>query len=848
MKIGGNLKGYNFLEIEQKWQRYWDTEKTFVVTEDPSFPPEKRKYILDMFPYPSAAGLHVGHPEGYTATDIYCRYLRMRGYNVLHPMGFDSFGLPAENYAIQTGTHPSVSTTKNIDRFRKQIKRLGLSYDWSREVSTHQPSYYKWTQWIFLQLYKQGLAYQEDIPVWFCQELGTVLANEEVLITKNGPRSERGNHPVVRKKLRQWMLRITAYAERLLSDLDTLDWPESIKSMQRNWIGKSHGTEVVFALTTKRPDEAYNKENSICVFTTRVDTIFGASYLVLAPEHPLVSTITKESQTKEVTEYQKRASLKSDLERGDLSKQKTGVFTGSYATNPLTNTDVPIWISDYVMLGYGTGAIMAVPSHDTRDLAFARTYKLPLCKVVEPYDTPEASTHASASSSTDFSVNSGTDPSANPSQEDTIFTGDGKLINSGQFTGLSSAEARKKITQWLSDKAIGTHKVQYKLRDWIFSRQRYWGEPIPLYFLQDGSIVPLQESDLPLTLPQVDSYRPAGTGESPLAAIDSWKTIALSNNEHAHRETNTMPQWAGSCWYYLRYTDPHNADLLADQKNIAYWLPVDLYVGGAEHAVLHLLYARFWHKVLYDLKIVPTSEPFLKLINQGMILGEDGNKMSKSLGNVVNPDELLTTYGADAFRMYEMFMGPLNQEKPWSTQGLKGLYRFLNKVWSLTEYAFSTEPCPTEVTKATHKTLYKVTHDIESFSYNTAIAHLMSLVTLLLKQTVRFREEWELFILMLSPFAPHIAEELWSLAGHTQSLAYHPWPQWKESYLKDDDKEIVFQVNGKVRSKARLASDLPESELEAHALADKRIKTFIADKAIKKIIVVKNKLVNIVAS
>ena len=811
---------YPFPDIEKKWQDYWETHEVFKATEDPSYPPEKRRYVLDMFPYPSAAGLHVGHPEGYTATDIYCRYLRMKGYNVLHPMGFDSFGLPAEQYAIKTGTPPRATTEENIDRMRGQIKALGLSYDWSREVSTHKADYYRWTQWIFLQLYKQGLAYMAEVPVWYCEALGTVLANEEVLLTDEGPRSERGNHPVERRPLRQWMLKITAYADRLLDDLEELDWPESIKAMQRNWIGRSQGANVVFPVAEEsRPADAKPGEPVIEVFTTRPDTLFGATYMVLAPEHPLVDRITSEERRDEVEAYVEKSRLKSDLERTDLAKEKTGAFTGAYAINPVNNERIPVWISDYILLSYGTGAIMAVPAHDQRDFEFAETFGLPIIPVVE---TPEEH-----------------DPTV-------AFTGDGVAINSGQFDGLTTPEFKRAIVEWLEKEGRGTRAVNYKLRDWIFSRQRYWGEPIPVVHCGD-EIVPLTEEDLPLTLPEVESYQPSGTGESPLAKVEDWvSTGCPTDGSPAKRETNTMPQWAGSCWYFLRFLDARNSEAFASRKAIEYWMPVDLYVGGAEHAVLHLLYARFWHKVLYDIGAVNTKEPFLRLVNQGMILGPDGQRMSKSRGNVINPDDVIAEYGADTLRLYEMFMGPLPQEKPWSVQGIMGVHRFLDRVWRLSDRQIADEDAPEALERLLHKTIKKVEEDTENLEFNTAISQMMVFLNEAFKEEKLYRSNWERFLLVIGPYAPHLAEELWERIGNSPSISKVAWPSWNPEMVKDEEVEIVIQINGKVRSKMMLPADLSRDELEKRAMAQDKVREYIDGKEIRRVIVVPNRLVNIV--
>jgi leucyl-tRNA synthetase len=807
---------YAHRDVERKWQAWWERNKTFKVVEDPSIPREKRRYVLDMFPYPSAAGLHVGHPEGYTATDIYCRYLRASGYHVLHPMGFDSFGLPAEQYAIQTGTHPRASTEANVERFRVQIRSLGFSYDWDREVSTHHADYYKWTQWIFLKLWEKGLAYEAEVPVWYCEGLGTVLANEEVVQTPEGLRSERGNFPVVRKPLRQWMLKITAYADRLLDGLEKLDWPESIKTMQRNWIGRSEGANVRFALE--------QGGGEIEVFTTRPDTLFGATYMVLAPEHALVERITSAAQQKAVRAYVEQARNKSDLERTDLAKEKTGVFTGGYAVNPVNNAKIPVWIADYVLISYGTGAIMAVPAHDERDFAFARAFDLPIIEVVGP--------------------SRGAGPSSELKE---ATTGDGFAINSGQFDGLATAEFKKKITAWLEEKGIGRRAVNYKLRDWVFSRQRYWGEPIPLVHAADGRTVAVPYSELPLTLPEVESYRPTGTGDSPLAAIDSWLDVKV-DGKPGRRETNTMPQWAGSCWYFLRYLDPHNDHELASRDRIDYWMPVDLYVGGAEHAVLHLLYARFWHKVLFDIGVVNTDEPFARLVNQGMILGEGGVKMSKSLGNVINPDEIVAEYGADAMRLYEMFMGPLEASKPWSTRGIIGVRRFIDRIWRTAERELTDAEPGREHLKVLHQTIRKVGEDTSRLEFNTSISQMMIFVNEIYaaEDAPLPRRLWEPFVQILAPYAPHLAEELWERLGRSPSVSRVPWPAFDAELAREQTLTVVVQVNGKVRDRIEAAPGTPGPELEKRALALERVRQYTDGHQVAKVIVVPDKLVNVV--
>ena len=811
---------YPFESIEKKWQQRWEEGKTFRATEDSSFPKNKRRYVLDMFPYPSGAGLHVGHPEGYTATDIYCRFLRMNGYNVLHPMGFDAFGLPAENYAIQTGTHPEVTTMANVERFRKQIKALGFSYDWDREVSTCTPDYYKWTQWIFLQLFNKGLAYESEMPINWCPSCKTGLANEEV---KDGE-CDRCHTKVTRKRIRQWVLKITAYADRLLESLDKVDWPEPIKLMQRNWIGRSEGASVHFSLP--------GHKETLEVYTTRPDTLFGATYMVLSPEHSLVPALTTKECKAAVEAYVQEAARKSDLERTDLAKDKTGVFTGSYALNPVTGKEIPIWISDYVLISYGTGAIMGVPAHDERDWDFAKAFGLPIIQVVAakgetgPFDRePEACTAA-----------------------------DGFAVNSGQFDGLPTPEAIKQITAWLEEKGIGKKAVNYKLRDWLFSRQRYWGEPIPVVHCKECGIVPLDEKDLPLLLPQVSSFKPTGTGESPLANIPEWvNTTCPKCGGPAKRETNTMPQWAGSCWYYLRFLDPKNDKAFVDPAIENYWMPVDLYVGGAEHAVLHLLYSRFWHKVLYDIGAVSSDEPFLRLVNQGMILGEDNQKMSKSRGNVINPDDIINNFGADSMRVYEMFMGPLEVSKPWSTAGLVGVSRFLERAWATSEKPIvDTEPSA-ELIKLLHKTIKKVTHDTDTLNFNTAISQMMIFLNDVSKLEKLPRKLWEPFVLLLSPYAPHLGEELWEKLNQSKngsakglSVSKVSWPLYEEALTLDEEKEIVVQVNGKIRDKFVLPAGSAEEVLRENALASPRVQEWIAGKSVAKVIVVKDKLVNIV--
>ena len=806
---------YNHRVIEKKWQKYWDENKTFKTLDDHT---KEKFYALDMFPYPSGAGLHVGHPEGYTATDILSRYKRANGYNVLHPMGWDAFGLPAEQYALDTGNDPRDFTKTNIDTFRRQIKELGFSYDWDREVNTTDPNYYKWTQWIFKKLYEKGLAYVDEVPVNWCPALGTVLSNEEVIDGK----SERGGHPVERRPMRQWVLKITDYAEKLLADLDILDWPESLKAMQRNWIGKSVGAEIDFKI--EGTDKAFT------VFTTRADTVFGVSYCVLAPEHKLVEEIVTEEQRATVEEYLDIVKRKSDLERTDLNKDKTGVFTGAYAINPVNGEKVELWIADYVLASYGTGAVMAVPAHDERDYEFATKFNLPIKAVIE--DNGEVIVP---------------------------FFGDGKHINSDFINGLNNEEAIAKVIEFLEENKVGRSKVTYKLRDWLFSRQRYWGEPIPIIHWEDGTMTTVPDSELPLLLPETDNIKPSGTGESPLANIEEWLNVVdPETGKKGKRETNTMPQWAGSCWYYLRYIDPHNDEMFADPEKLKYWLPVDVYIGGAEHAVLHLLYARFWHKVLYDLGLVPTREPFQKLFNQGMILaeGKDGRpeKMSKSKGNVVNPDDIIVSHGADTLRVYEMFMGPLDASIAWSENGLDGSRRFLDRVYRL----FVDEETGKVNDKVQDKdneelevsynfTVKKVSEDIEILGFNTAISQLMVFVNDCYKAEYIPRKYALGFIQLLAPFAPHLAEEMWEVYGNTESISYVPWPTFDESKLVSDTVEIVVQLMGKVKAKLDVKKDLTPAELEQIVLANEEVKELIEGKQVMKVIVVPGRLVNIVA-
>jgi leucyl-tRNA synthetase len=802
---------FNHKSVETKWQQYWEENKTFKATEDEG---KSNFYALDMFPYPSGAGLHVGHPEGFTATDILSRMKRMQGYNVLHPMGWDAFGLPAEQYALDTGNDPAEFTQKNIDTFRRQIKSLGFSYDWDREVNTTDPGYYKWTQWIFTKLYEKGLAYVDEVAVNWCPALGTVLANEEVIDGK----SERGGHPVERRPMKQWMLKITAYADRLVEDLEDVDWPESIKDMQRNWIGRSEGAEVNFTID--------GHDKSFDVFTTRPDTIFGATYAVLAPEHPFVEKITTDEQRSKVNEYIDKIKSKSDLERTDLAKEKTGVFTGAYAINPANGSKMPIWIADYVLMSYGSGAIMAVPAHDERDYEFAKEFDLPIVEVV-----------------------------AGGNVEKEAYTGDGDHVNSGFLDGLGKEEAIAKAISWLEEKNIGSKKVTYRLRDWLFSRQRYWGEPIPVIHWEDGTTTTVPESELPLVLPKTTEIKPSGTGESPLANISEWVNVEdPETGKKGRRETNTMPQWAGSCWYYIRYIDPHNEEALADAKKMENWLPVDTYIGGAEHAVLHLLYARFWHKFLYDIGVVPTKEPFQKLFNQGMILGENNEKMSKSKGNVVNPDEVVESHGADTLRLYEMFMGPLEASIAWSTNGLDGARRFLDRVWRLlveedgTLSSKVTDAPNSDLDKTYNQTVKKVTEDYEGLRFNTGISQLMVFINDAYKADTLPKSYVEGFIKLLSPIAPHMTEELWSKLGHEGTISYEAWPTFDESKLVDNEVEIVLQVNGKVKAKVMIPRDMNKEDLEKTAMENDEIKSQIEGKTIRKVIAVPGKLVNIVAN
>jgi len=846
------LPRYNPKIVEPKWQEHWLRNKTFNASmesgKDSAGASKPKYYALDMFPYPSANGLHVGHPEGYTATDIVCRYKRALGFNVLHPMGWDAFGLPAEQHAIKTGTHPAETTRENIDNFRRQIRALGFSYDWDREISTTDPAYVKWTQWIFKRLFESyydaeadkarpiselpmpagiegeaaihayrashRLAYISEVPVWWCQELGTVLANEEVVDGK----SERGSYPCVRRPMRQWVLRITAYAERLIGDLEGLDWSDSIKMMQKHWIGKSTGAEVSF--------QVEGLSDPLVVFTTRPDTLFGATYMVVAPEHPVLDAITTADRKAAVEAYRKAAGGKSDLERG-LDKDKTGVATGAFAVNPVNGARIPVWTSDYVMMGYGTGAIMAVPAHDERDYAFAKAFGLPIVEVIKGGDIVKEA-----------------------------YTGDGPLVNSGFLDGLAVEASKAAIIAWLEKKGLGKARVQYKLRDWLFSRQRYWGEPFPLVHTEIG-VEAIPDSELPLTLPDMRDYKPTGTFEPPLAKAREWSEYTFKESgRKGRRELNTMPQWAGSSWYFLRFLDPTNEKEPWSREAERYWMPVDLYIGGAEHAVLHLLYARFWHKVMYDLGYVSTKEPFARLVNQGMILGEDGEKMSKSRGNVVNPEDVIERYGADSMRLYEMFMGPLERMKPWQTAGIEGLWRFLNKVWRATvgddraDVKITDAPPPAHLVRRSHQTIKKITEDIEGLRFNTAISQLMiftgELGEDLEKTGAAYRETSEILVKLLAPFAPHIAEEIWQVLGHSEGISHEPWPRYDQALTVEDQVKVVFQTNGKVRVEHEVAKGASGPELEAMARSHPKFAPYLENSDVVKVIAVPDKLVNFV--
>lgn len=802
---------YNHKVVEKKWHQYWSEHKTFKTGTDPN---KKNYYALDMFPFPSAKGLHVGHPEGYTATDILARMKRAQGYNVLHPMGWDAFGLPTEQYAIKTGRDPMDVTKENIANFKNQLTQLGFSYDWDREVNTSDPAYYKWTQWVFEQMYKMGLAYEAEVPVNWSPDLGTVVANEEVIDGK----TERGGFPVYRRNMRQWMLKMTAYADRLLEDLDDLDWPEPIKEMQRNWIGRSYGAQITF--------QVENTNLTFDVFTTRPDTLFGVSYTVLAPENELVKKITTEEHQADVEAYIKKIESKSDLERTDLNKDKTGVFTGAYAINPINGDRVPIWISDYVLASYGTGAVMAVPAHDDRDYAFASKFSLPIKEVIKGGDVHQAA-----------------------------FVGDGEHVASGFINGLHNEEAKNKIIEWLEEHKLGKRTVNYKLRDWDFSRQRYWGEPIPIIHWEDGETTLVPEDQLPLILPHATNIKPSGTPESPLANLTDWINVVDENGRKGKRETNTMPNWAGSSWYYLRYIDPHNTEKLGEYELFKKWLPVNMYVGGAEHAVRHLLYARFWHKVLYDLGVVPTKEPFKKLYNQGLIL-KDHEKMSKSRGNVVNPDDIVEEYGADSLRTYEMFMGPLDASIDWDDNGPASIKKFLDRVWRLMVNDLDVKAVVSDkiveendgqLDKVYNQTVKKVTEDFEALHFNTAISQMMVFVNEAQKATSIPRAYAEGFVQLLAPVAPHMMEEIWQILGHDESISYVKWPSYDESKLIESVVEVMIQINGKLRGKIKVKVDTAKEELEKQALADQHVQKFLADKEIRKIIIVPNKIINIVA-
>ena len=798
---------YDHLKIEAKWQKYWEENKTFKVEVDPN---KEKLYILDMFPYPSGSGLHVGHPLGYTATDIYSRFKRLQGFNVLHPIGWDAFGLPAEQYAVRTGTHPKVTTQENISNFKRQIKMLGFSYDWDREINTTDQKYYKWTQWIFLQLYNKGLAYEAEVPVNWCPELKAVLANEEVIDGK----SEIGGHPVVRKPMRQWMFKITDYAESLLDGLDSLDWPESVKDLQRNWIGKSKGAKVSFKIESLNTD--------IIVYTTRPDTLFGATYMVLAPEHPLVDKLVEDDKKEIVNSYIQDTQKKSDLDRGELNKDKTGVFLGEYALNPVNNEKIPIWIADYVLMSYGTGAIMAVPGHDQRDFEFAKEFGLPIAEVVEGGNISEE---------------------AYTDNESGVIINSSNQDNSLDLNGKSVPEAIKESIKWLIDNKKGEPSTQYKLRDWLFSRQRYWGEPIPVVHKEDGTIVPLEESELPLILPEVEKYEPADSGQSPLANIEQWV-----NTENGLRETNTMPQWAGSCWYFLRYTDPLNDKNAWDKEKEAYWMPVDLYIGGVEHAVLHLLYSRFWHHVLYDLGLVSTKEPFQKLFNQGMIRGEDGQKMSKSRGNVINPDDVVKEYGADSFRLYEMFMGPLDKSKPWNTKGLQGCSRFLHKVWRLfnDDSKVIEDNCADEKTlKLLHQTIKKITEDLDGLRFNTAVSQLMIFTNHLVSLNTLDPDILHKFLQILNPFAPHLSEELNQELG-LEIITSLEWPNYESNLIIEENVTIAVQFNGKTRGTLKISINTNEKDLINAVYSDLKLTKYFNGMTIIKNINIPNKLINFV--
>ncbi|MDA3852890.1 MAG: leucine--tRNA ligase [Bacteroidales bacterium] len=883
---------YNFTQIERKWQDFWEANKTFKTTKDMSKP---KYYALDMFPYPSGAGLHVGHPEGYTASDIISRYKRMKGYNVLHPMGWDAFGLPAEQYAIQTGTHPAQTTQVNCDNFRRQIKALGLSYDWDREINTTDPKYYKWTQWIFSRLYntwfddemqkgrpieelpipaeieaagadavktyveEKRLAYYDNAQVWWCNKCKIVCANEEVL--NDGSHEKCGTKEVVRKNLKQWMLRIPLYGDRLLAGLDDLDWPEGVKDMQRNWIGRSTGAEVDFQIE--------GLEEKLTVYTTRPDTLFGANYMVIAPEHPLLYAIATEEQSDKVRDYVRVSAMKSDLDRTDLAKEKTGVFTGRNAINPINGELIPVWVADYVLIGYGTGAIMAVPAHDTRDFEFAKEFGIPVTCILDPEESTDAETRAQVLAG------------------DACWTDDGAYVNSANpahgldINGMSKADGIKTVIAWLGENKLGKATVNFKLRDWLFSRQRYWGEPFPIIHWEDGEVTLVEDKDLPLVLPDMEKYEPGNSGESPLANAEDWLYVVDENGRKGRRETNTMPQWAGSCWYYLRYIDPENSDAPFEKAQENYWMPVDLYIGGAEHAVLHLLYSRFWHKVLFDLGVVSTDEPYQKLYNQGMILAfayenasggkvpsdevreEEGQyfrketgeelkqivaKMSKSLKNVVNPDDVTAKFGADSLRLYEMFMGPLDASKPWAENGVKGVFGFLSRVHrfftNLNNIVEGEED--KDILKLLHQTIQKVEGDINNLRFNTGISAMMIFLNLAMKKGKVTKETAEIFARVLAPYAPHLGEELWELYGHKETLTYEPWPEVNEAYLVENTHNYPVQFNGKLRFTQEFALDADRKVMEEFVLADERAAKWIEGKQVMKVIIVPKKIINIV--
>ena len=852
--MANTTQEYDFSSIEPKWQAFWANNHTY---EAKDFEDKPTFYVLDMFPYPSGAGLHIGHPEGYTASDALKRFKKAQGFNVLHPMGWDAFGLPTEQYAIKTGTHPSITTKHNVATFTKQLIQLGFAYDWNREINTTDPGYIKWTQWIFIQLFKKGLAYVDEKPVWFCPDLGTVLANEEVLNTPEGPRSERGSFPVERRPIRQWVLRITEYAERLIDGLKDLDWPDSTKRLQENWIGRSEGAEITFDLS--------GHDAKLTAFTTRPDTLYGATYMVIAPEHPLVATITTTDQQRKVATYVEKAKSKSDLERAELAKEKTGVWTGASAINPVNGKEIPVWVADYVLMTYGTGAIMAVPAHDVRDFEFAREFSLEIIQVIDDGGSAEKDAKGELTQA---------------------YTGAGKLINSGEQSHKDSESAKNAIIERLAADKRGKASVNFKLRDWLFSRQRYWGEPFPVIWLNesdyaqvddslksvkrpvtcevDGELlyaIILPETELPLELPSVESYTPSPDGQSPLSKASDWLKVFIDPKTGASsaearegwlpgiRETNTMPQWAGSCWYYLRYVDPKNTESPIDSEKEKYWGTPDLYIGGAEHAVLHLLYARFWHHILYDIGVVSDPEPFKKLFHQGIILGEDGEKMSKSRGNVVNPETIIKSYGADALRLYLMFLGPLDAMKPWSTKGIEGIARFLRRVWSLAtdESRMTAETEDDKKLRVLHQTIKKVTEDYEALGFNTAIAQMMICVKELSLGESVAKHSVETLVKLVAPLAPHISEELWQSLGHTGSIVEAGWPEYDLRQLTVNSVKIIFQVNGKYRGDSQMPADVSKDAALNAAKSNERVQSFIEGKEIKKEIYVPGKIVNIVA-